>query len=295
MAGYVIYSLDWPKFRDLVEQPTPQQLSLLAKALAEELENLDGEFEEGDPILKWPTGAKALAPIVAERLALEDWYGDLSAAGQELWEMTIFGACQNSKKLGLDFRADNDGVYWDVVEAAWKHLGVAPNTITDLAFSTFGTRPFRCHRHPTTAQTHDDLKRADAEKRASLGALSAMLSQFTAGAKQGKKNPANLLEEIQSLPGASAKHKNLFKNLLSDEDSDDDADDDDGDARQWSPMHSMHTPDEIERMCAELKSIEPAMQAAKKKSVREQYQHDLLPALERIFGDGRMLFVQVDT
>jgi hypothetical protein len=127
-----------------------------------------------------------------------------------------------------------------------------------------------------------------------------MLSQFTTGAKQGQKNPANLLDEIQSLQGVSARHKNLFQNLLSDDDSrsddsGDDADEDEGDARQWFPMHSMHTPDEVERMCAELKSIEPAMKAAKKKSMREQFQNDLLPALERIFGDGRMLFVQVDT
>lgn len=51
MAGYIIYSLDWDKFRGMVEHPTTAQLAILAQGVADERDNLDGEFDEGDPIL----------------------------------------------------------------------------------------------------------------------------------------------------------------------------------------------------------------------------------------------------
>jgi hypothetical protein len=60
-------------------------------------------------------------------------------------------------------------------------------------------------------------------------------------------------------------------------------------------MHSMHTPDEVRKMLAELRSIESAMQQGKKKDVRRQYDEDLLPAISSVADDGRMLFIQVDT
>src|SRR5215470_17638076 len=107
MAGYAIYSLDWDKFRAMVEQPTPAQLSILARGLADERDELDGEFEEDDPILGWPTAAKSLAPIVAERLARADWYGDLSPAGKQLWETAFYVTCMRSRKLGVGFRVDS--------------------------------------------------------------------------------------------------------------------------------------------------------------------------------------------
>ena len=218
MAGFVIYSLDWPKFRQFVESPTPKQLKLLAGELAAELEELDGEFEEDDPILEWPTNAKSLAATVANRLALPDWYGDLSRVGKELWDTTFYGACMNCDDLDIGFRVDSDGVYWDVIETARAALGVAPNQVTSVAMSTFGTRPFRYHP------------------------------------------PAN--------------RKTKF-----------------GD---WSPMHSMHPPEEVQRMVQELESIKPAIDASDDE-VRRQYQEDLLPALTKIAKDGRMLFIQVST
>src|SRR4051812_10683715 len=101
LAGYIIYSLDWPRFSDLVERPTAAQLSVLARQLAGDREGSEGEFDEGDPILGWPTTAKALAPIVADRLARADWYGDLSRVGKDLWESMIFTSCLHSRKLGV--------------------------------------------------------------------------------------------------------------------------------------------------------------------------------------------------
>jgi hypothetical protein len=81
MAGYVIYSLDWPKFSALVERPTPAQLSILARGLADERDELDGEFEEDDPILGWP---EDVATISADDLrAVEDRAVDEAVVLQE--------------------------------------------------------------------------------------------------------------------------------------------------------------------------------------------------------------------
>jgi hypothetical protein len=216
MAGYLIYSLDWPKFSALVERPTPAQLATLARRLGDEREELDGEFEEGDPILSWPQAAKALAPIVAERLARPDWYGDLSPAGKQLWETAFYVTCMRSKKLGVGFRVDSDGVYWDVINLITGRLGDRPETPGKSAMSRFGTVPFRYHP-----------------------------------------------------PGRRPSG--------------------------WTPMHSMHPPDEVRRMLAELRSVAPAVAAAEDPDVREQFTEELLPAVERVAADGRLLFIQVDT
>jgi hypothetical protein len=189
----------------------------LARQLAEEREGLDGEFDEDDPILGWPTAAKSLAPIVADRLARTDWYGDLSPAGKNLWEMTIFGVCLHSPKLDVGFRVDSDGVYWDVINLVSERLGERPETPGKAAMSRFGTVPFRYH--PSARQRSSD----------------------------------------------------------------------------WTPMHSMHPPDEVQRMLAELRAVTPALEGARDADVRQQFTEELLPAVERVAASGRLLFIQVDT
>jgi hypothetical protein len=217
MAGYIIYSLDWDRFRAMVEHPTSAQIAILAQGLDGERENLDGEFDEGDPILYWPTDADALARVVAERLARADWYGDLSEQGRQLWESAFYVACMSEEALGLGFRVDSDGVYWDVINLIVERLGDRPETPGKSAMSRFGTVPFRYH--------------PPARPRSSY----------------------------------------------------------------WTPMHSMHTPDEVQRMLAELRSVAPAAEAARDEDVRQQFAEELLPAVERVAADRRLLFIQVDT
>src|SRR5262245_13617793 len=289
-AGYIIYSLDGEKFRQLVERPTPDQLTPLAKLVRDGLEEYDGEFDEGDPALEWPKKVKLLAPIVSKRLALPEWYGDLSRAGKMLWEGVIFNACMNCDDIDVGFRAENDGIGWDVIELAWKQLGVVPNTITDVALSTFRTRPYRYQPTAQPATTREQHDHEEGEHASSLDALGKMLGQFVEDAKSGKADPSQLLKGLQTHKGVSQKHKDLLKDLLSDDESGENEDDDE----DWTPMH-MHTPEEVRKMQAELESVRPAVAAAKKKDVRQQYEKDLTPAIERIAGDGRMLFVQVDT
>lgn len=293
MAGYIIYSLDWGRFQQFVERPTPGQLAALGELLSEGLEEHDGEFDEDDPVLTWPTDAEGLAQVAAKRLAMPDWYGDLSTSGKNLWESVIFDACMDCDDIDVGFRVDSDGVYWDVIELAWKRLGVVPGQISNVALSAFGKRPYRYHAPTKTAKTREQHDKEEADRRSSLTALSGMLGQFLQDAKQGQPDPDSLLEEIDQHQGVSEQHKKALKGLLGDEDSDDD--DDDGESDEWESMHSMHTPDEVQKMLAELRSLESAMHNAKKKDVRQQYEEDLLPAIDSVAGEGRMLFIQVDT
>lgn len=218
MAGYIIYSLDWPKFRAMIERPTPTQLAILAQGLVEERDNLDGEFDESDPVLGWPTDLESLAPVVAERLVRADWYGDLSEQGRQLWESAFYGTCMHAEDLAIGFRVDSDGVYWDVINLIVQRLGDRPEAPGKSAMSRFGTVPFRC--------------------------------------------PAPARPRYSSY---------------------------------WTPMHSMHPPDEVQRMLAELRSVAPAIEAAEDPDVREQFTEELLPAVERVAADDRLLFIQVDT
>ena len=228
-AGYLIYSLDWNKFRLLVEQPTPEQLMTLAQLLRDGLDEYEGQFDGDDPLSNWPTDVTSLTRIAAQRLARSDWYGDLSRSGKELWEGVIFRACMDSEEgeyaIDVGFRNDSEGIYWDVIEIAWKNLGVPPATITNVALSAFGTRPFRYQ--------------------------------------------------------PQVKKRGLFFRV------------EDGD--EWTPMHSIHTPDEVAAMQAELLSVEPHMKAARKENVWQEYEEVLMPAIENTSRDQRMLFIQVDT
>lgn len=220
MAGYIIYSLDWKKFSALIERPTPEQLGILARMVGEELGDLDGEFEEGDPVLSWPQDPEALSRLIAQRLAQPDWYGDLSEVGKNLWEGTMFSACMNSEELGLglDFRVDSDGIYWDLIELAREHYNVPPNAVNEVALSAFGLQPFRYVPVPPSAAPWED----------------------------------------------------------------------------WHPMHSMHTPDVVQRMQQEFLNLASVVEEADE-DVQQQYNEELMPALEAIVNDGRLLFIQVDT
>ncbi len=62
----------------------------------------------------------------------------------------------------------------------------------------------------------------------------------------------------------------------------------------WTPYHSMHTPDEVVRLLEELKAAGPSILAAQDDDARGDYER-LLPAVEKVARDGRLLYVGVDT
>jgi hypothetical protein len=288
MAGYFIYSLDWGKFQQFVERPTPGQLAAFARFLGDGLQEY--EFDEADPMRAWPTKAKALAPIAAKRLALPDWYGDLSATGKAVWEGAIFGACMDCEEIDVGFRADNDGVYFDVIELAWKQLGVVPGQISDVALSAFGYRPYRYRPEPKPAKTRKEHEKEEAERRQALTEAKGFIDELLNDTKKVKAapDPNKMMEELKE-----GKSDSIMKALMG---AFDDVQEGGGThLEEWQPMHSIHAPDEVRNMLAELRSVESAIQKAKKKDVRQQYEEDLLPAITSVADEGRMLFIQVDT
>lgn len=286
MAGYILYSLDMDKFRRLVEQPTPHEVKTLRKMLAERLDDLDGECEDDDPILQWNRSPAALEAIVQQRLTSDDWYGDLSTAGKELWEGLIFDVCTDNNVLDLGFRVESDGIYWDVINVAFAKLKIPQETINDKAFSTFGQRPFR-YCPPSLNRELPPILDPEAQK-ASLQKLQQLL-------EQAQQDPTTLLAKLAEQEGILPEHKQSLVELLNDFEDDDDGDEGDNDEWPWRPMHSMHPPSEVEQMVQELRPIESALAKSKIQGVRSDYENELLPALERIVASGRMLFVQVDT
>lgn len=286
MAGYILYSIDADKFRRLVEQPTQHEIKTLRKMLAERLEDLDGECEDDDPILQWNSSPAALEAVVRQRLASDDWYGDLSTAGKELWEGLIFDICTDNNVLDLGFRVESDGIYWDVINVAFAKLKIPQETINDKALSTFGQRPFRYCPAP---MNHEARPVLDPEsQKASLQELQQFL-------EEGQQDPTTLLAKLAEQEGILPEHKQSLIDLLNVFDEEQDGDEDDAEEWPWRPMHSMHSTSEVQQMVQELRSIESALVQSSIKGVRSQYEDELLPALERIVASGRMLFVQVDT
>jgi hypothetical protein len=239
----------------------------------------------------------------------------LSTPGKSLWEGVIFGACMNCNDVDVGFRVDNDGIYWDVIEIAWKYHGIVPHSITAVALSTFGNRPYRYLQTPKASMSREEYDQGEGDRNAALSALDEALDEFQAKPKKALKKPntrdkkkaaqeaiqdlfkmlqdpaelSRKLEEAQTdfeSTAAFAKIEKLAEKFPTG---------DDDDFEEWSPMHSMHTPDEVQQMRAELRTAAPAMKATKDKEARREYEQELMPAIENVVEDGRMLFIQVDT
>lgn len=239
-------------------------------------------------VLRWPTDAGSLARVAAERLALPDWYGDLSAPGKDLWESVIFDACMGHPDTHVGFRRDGDGVTWDLIDLCWQHLGVVPGAITDTALSTFGTRPYRYHPRTPPPITREQYDQELAEVAAGQREFDDMLDRLRDDVAQGRKSLDQVLDAFIEQVGPS------LDEMLGDP-GEDAAEGEGSDLDDWQPMHSTHTPNEVRGMLEELRSVRPAIEQAVKTDLRQQYLADLLPAIERIASDGRMLFVQGDT
>ncbi len=148
MAGYYIYSLDWQKFHRFVEEPSPTQLLAFAERVSDGLDEQERAFYDGDPVRDWPSDAEELGELLRPRLRQADWYGDLSDAGKSVWERAIIAFSERRKRGdNLGYRCECDeSIYWDVIEVARRHHGIAPNLVTEAVVSHFGTRPFRYHQ-----------------------------------------------------------------------------------------------------------------------------------------------------
>ena len=62
----------------------------------------------------------------------------------------------------------------------------------------------------------------------------------------------------------------------------------------WRAMHSMHAPSDVRRLANELQAARPTFEEADGGNL-EDYETELLPVVEKVAQEGRMLFVHVDT
>jgi len=219
MAGYYIYSLDWEEFRHFVEEPADSRVMAFAEQISDALDDCDDEFDEGDPMQDWPVDPKDLVDVARQRLALPDWYGDLSDVGKPVIERSITRACDESLRQELGFRVESDGIYWTAIEIAQSHHGIQPDTFTKEVLSQFGTRPYRYHPEPGYKPNWDD----------------------------------------------------------------------------WHAMHSMHSPDEVQRLLEELTAAESASEASDDAHARQEYESELMPSVEKVARESRLLYIAVDT
>lgn len=66
-------------------------------------------------------------------------------------------------------------------------------------------------------------------------------------------------------------------------------------ADDWYPNHSLHEPQQVVLMRGELNSVQAAIEASGNEAALRDYEDELMPAIDRIVRDRRMLFVSVDT
>jgi hypothetical protein len=143
--GYILNSLDWRIFSKFVKKPTKAQLVDFADYLSSLLDEYDGRFEDGDPVAEWPSDPKELSEIVRERVALEDWYGDLSNTAKEVWDRAVCGFGFSERHLDHRPEGDADSVDWSVIDLARAHYKIKEGTITEMIVSRFCEVPFRYH------------------------------------------------------------------------------------------------------------------------------------------------------
>lgn len=141
MAGYILYSLDWPLIKQFMEAPDEARLLKLAESVSDEMDQVDDDLEDHDVVASWPSEPAELAPILAERILLPDWYNDLSDPGKTAWEWGFSSFCSDEEVF--NFEVESDGVYWNIHSEALKHHGLQDDVVGDLEITHFGTRPFR--------------------------------------------------------------------------------------------------------------------------------------------------------
>jgi hypothetical protein len=141
--GYILNSLDWKKFRKFIAKPAKAQLLAFADHLSYLLDEYEGRFATEDPVADWPSDPKELSEVVRKRLALADWYGDLSNTAKELWERAVCGFGLSEKYLDHLQEGGADSVGWSVIALARKHHGIKEGMIGEKMLSRFCECPFR--------------------------------------------------------------------------------------------------------------------------------------------------------
>lgn len=139
MAGYFLYTIDNSVFTRLTNSPTKEQGLALADYLCEDLEDYLDEFEDEADAVMWPGDREQLAELIVKRLAMSDWYSDLSDDNALMWD-NVLSALNDEpgEAIGVDFQcADYESIYWDCADIAAKQGA------TMMAERVFGCSAYR--------------------------------------------------------------------------------------------------------------------------------------------------------
>lgn len=296
MAGYILYSLDASKLLRVIDQPTDAELNQLAEVLRDQLE----DFDEPDPVFKSGLTTDELKALVKSRFAKPDWYGDLSTVGKNLWEDLIWELAMEDLEppIDLGFECESDGVYWDVIEECWKRLGVVPNQLSSIAMSSFGITPLRYTPPQTGPQTTREEFDAQQEQRLDgLNAAQAVMEESQDALLSGNMDEKQLLAKLQA--SGAGEVADMMRDMMNVLDGDDDEEDldpfDEDEDEEFTAMHSMHLPEQVTAMQKELESIANEMSQHQDNEVREEFTEELLPTIQKVANEKRVLFIQVDT
>jgi hypothetical protein len=137
---YEFHSIDPKDFDKLIGGPTKKQLTLIAEFLAMGLDVFAPSFPKKDPVLDWPNDLAALADLAKSRLALDDWYTDLSFSERAVWQLGFYNPIDKLVKVRGEAGCD-----YALIDLVQETLGVPRNKVVDkIMMSGFGVRPFRC-------------------------------------------------------------------------------------------------------------------------------------------------------
>jgi hypothetical protein len=106
MVSYYLYTYDDEVFTQLTTSPTKEQSDILADYIVEDLEDfIDDYVEEGASI--WPTDRDELSEFIRKRLAMQDWFSDLTDGNDEVWDEIVNSLLDEpGEKIGIDIQCD---------------------------------------------------------------------------------------------------------------------------------------------------------------------------------------------
>lgn len=129
MAGYFLYTLDGAVFSQLTTSPTDQQAQVFARYVLNRVRKSN----------TWPKDLDALAVAIKTRLAMPNWYSDLSTSDAQVWDDVVFSLCDEpGEEIGIGFQcSDYESIYWDCAEEA------AAQGVEMMQEPTFGSSGYR--------------------------------------------------------------------------------------------------------------------------------------------------------
>lgn len=109
------------------------------------LDVLAPSFPKGDPVRTWPKDPELLESLAAERMAKNDWYGDLSVSERCVWELGFYRPIDQNVRTRPEAECG-----CELIEFARKKLGVPRDRVNKVKLSELGHKPFRCSLRDAT-------------------------------------------------------------------------------------------------------------------------------------------------